>query len=165
MSADLDRLTDQAERLLQADVPWGVLTERPTQRALFRASLQTSIDRDVVLVAEADDGGAPVGYLLAQTGNAAAWMAPMVDATPVAYLSALYVEPSGRAAGVGGALAAAGHRYLDGKRMAVVLLHYALPSPVSAPFWSRMGYRPLWTLWTRRPAVRRLHRVPARTTG
>jgi hypothetical protein len=33
------------------------------------------------------------------------------------------------------------------------LLHYAQVNPVSAPFWSRMGYRPLWTIWEARPAA------------
>ena len=26
-------------------------------------------------------------------------------------------------------------------------------NPLSAPFWSRMGYRPLWTGWEVRPAA------------
>jgi hypothetical protein len=33
------------------------------------------------------------------------------------------------------------------------LLHYAQLNPLSAPFWNRMGYRPLWTGWEVRPAV------------
>ena len=32
------------------------------------------------------------------------------------------------------------------------LPHYAQLNPLSAPFWSRMGYRPLWTGWEVRPA-------------
>jgi hypothetical protein len=28
-----------------------------------------------------------------------------------------------------------------------------LPQGCAAPFWSRMGYRPLWTGWEARPAV------------
>jgi hypothetical protein len=33
------------------------------------------------------------------------------------------------------------------------LLHYEQLNPLSAPFWNRMGYRPLWTGWEVRPAV------------
>jgi hypothetical protein len=33
------------------------------------------------------------------------------------------------------------------------LLHYAQLNPLSAPFWNRMEYRPLWTGWEARPAV------------
>ena len=32
-------------------------------------------------------------------------------------------------------------------------LHYAQLNPLSAPFWNRMGYRPLWTGWEVRPAA------------
>ena len=32
------------------------------------------------------------------------------------------------------------------------LPHYAQLNPLSAPFWSRMGYRPLRTGWEVRPA-------------
>jgi len=32
-------------------------------------------------------------------------------------------------------------------------LHYAQLTPLSAPFWNRMGYRPLWTGWEVRPAA------------
>jgi len=34
-----------------------------------------------------------------------------------------------------------------------VYLHYAQLNPLSAPFWNRMGYRPLWTGWEVRPAA------------
>jgi hypothetical protein len=36
--------------------------------------------------------------------------------------------------------------------VAVTLLHYAVPNPLSVPFWSARGYRPLWTVWEARPA-------------
>jgi len=32
------------------------------------------------------------------------------------------------------------------------LLHHAQLNPLAAPFWNRMGYRPLWTTWEARPA-------------
>ena len=41
----------------------------------------------------------------------------------------------------------------DAQGVAVTLLHYAQVNPVSVPFWSRMGYRPLWTAWDIRPAA------------
>jgi len=28
-----------------------------------------------------------------------------------------------------------------------VPLHYSLLNPLSVPFWSQQGYRPLWTSW------------------
>jgi hypothetical protein len=42
---------------------------------------------------------------------------------------------------------------LDARGVDTVLLHYAQMNPLSAPFWNRMGYRPLWTGWEVRPAA------------
>jgi hypothetical protein len=42
---------------------------------------------------------------------------------------------------------------LDARGMDTTLLHYAQLNPLSAPFWNRMGYRPLWTGWEVRPAA------------
>jgi hypothetical protein len=42
---------------------------------------------------------------------------------------------------------------LDARGVDTTLLHYAQLNPLSAPFWSRMGYRPLWTGWEVRPAA------------
>jgi hypothetical protein len=40
----------------------------------------------------------------------------------------------------------------DAAGVAVMLLHYAQVNPLSAPFWGRQDYRPLWTCWESRPA-------------
>jgi hypothetical protein len=45
------------------------------------------------------------------------------------------------------------HPVLDARGVDTALLHYAQLNPLSAPFWSRMGYRPLWTGWEVRPAA------------
>ena len=38
-------------------------------------------------------------------------------------------------------------------KFVLTLLHYSQMNPLSAPFWHRMGYRPLWTTWEARPAA------------
>ena len=45
---------------------------------------------------------------------------------------------------------AVGRRWQDLDRL---LRYYAQLNPLSAPFWNRMGYRPLWTGWEVRPAA------------
>jgi GNAT superfamily N-acetyltransferase len=65
----------------------------------------------------------------------------------------MFVRPEERGGGVGAALVERAHAALDAHPVAVTLLHYAQVNPVSAPFWSRMGYRPLWTIWEARPAA------------
>ena len=52
-----------------------------------------------------------------------------------------------RSGGIGAALATHVHGHLDAAGVQRTLLHYAAMNPLSAPFWSRCGYRPLWTTW------------------
>jgi GNAT superfamily N-acetyltransferase len=70
-----------------------------------------------------------------------------------AYLQTMFVRPGERGGGVGAALARHAHDMLDARGVQTTLLHYAQMNPLSAPFWSRMGYRPLWTGWEARPAA------------
>ena len=58
----------------------------------------------------------------------------------------------GTLAGIGAALVRYLHAQLDATGVAVTLLHHSQVNPLSAPFWYRMGYRPLWTSWEARPA-------------
>ena len=53
---------------------------------------------------------------------------------------------------MGTALVTGLHRVLDAAGVAVTLLHHGQLNPLSALFWSQMGYRPLWTSWEIRPA-------------
>jgi GNAT superfamily N-acetyltransferase len=64
----------------------------------------------------------------------------------------MFVAPGARAGGVGRALTARFHREAAASGVAVTLLHYEQSNPLSAPFWSQHGYRPLWTPWAARPA-------------
>ena len=69
------------------------------------------------------------------------------------YLQTMFVRPEMRGGGIGAALVSYVHRVLDARGVQTTLLHYAQLNPLSAPFWNRMGYRPLWTGWEVRPAA------------
>ena len=77
----------------------------------------------------------------------------MTRAGVTVYLQTMFVRPGERGTGVGAALVRHLHAVLDARGVDAVLLHYAQLNPLSAPFWNRMGYRPLWTGWEVRPAV------------
>jgi GNAT superfamily N-acetyltransferase len=64
----------------------------------------------------------------------------------------MFVRADRRGGGVGTALVEHAHRVLDARGIPVTVLDYAQVNPLSGPFWSRMGYRPLWTRWEARPA-------------
>lgn len=103
-----------------------------------------------VWLAERD--GASIGMLAAEPPDAAGWIAPLAGRAPVAYLLLLGVSQDERGSGVGTALTAQFHRQTETAGIGVTLLHYAQTNPLSAPFWGRQGYRPLWTVWETRPA-------------
>jgi ribosomal protein S18 acetylase RimI-like enzyme len=89
-----------------------------------------------------------------QLPEQAGWIKPYVTASRVGYLSSLAVAEAARSSGVGTALAGHAHQVFDEAGADVVLLHHALANPRSTPFWYAQGYRPLWTYWQRRPAIR-----------
>ena len=64
----------------------------------------------------------------------------------------MFVAPAERGSGLGTLLADEFHREADAAGVAVTLLHYEQLNPLSMPFWSRQGYRPLWTTWQATPA-------------
>jgi GNAT superfamily N-acetyltransferase len=76
----------------------------------------------------------------------------MVGSAPIAYLMLMFVHPEERASGVGAAMTARLHREVEAAGVAVTLLHYEQTNPLSVPFWSQQGYRPLWTTWAAGPA-------------
>jgi GNAT superfamily N-acetyltransferase len=100
----------------------------------------------------AERDGRPVGMIATHGPARAAWIAPLTRPSPVAYTVLGYVTPEERSSGVGAALAARLHDTVDLAGVAATLLHYEQLNPYAAPFWSRQGYRPLWTTWEARPA-------------
>jgi GNAT superfamily N-acetyltransferase len=150
--ADNETVARLALEIIRWDSRFGTVHERPdTLSALRRevAGLLAGPDPWTWL-AEAD--GRAVGMLSAQRPPAAGWITPMAGRAPAAYLMLMFVEPDARGAGVGAALVERFHRAADEEGMAVTLLHYELLNPLSAPFWNRHGYRPLWTTWQAVPA-------------
>jgi GNAT superfamily N-acetyltransferase len=64
----------------------------------------------------------------------------------------MFISPDDRGSGTGAALITHVHHALDAAGIDLTLLHYAQLNPLSGPFWHRMGYRPLWSVWAALPA-------------
>jgi GNAT superfamily N-acetyltransferase len=141
--------------VIRYDEQFGVGKVRPATETLVREDLVTGLNRQPSWswLAEDERSGEPVGLLVLQPPEQASWIARIAGPAPVAYLATMFVQPAERGAGVGAALVRAAHAAADDGGAAVTLLHYAQVNPVSGPFWSRMGYRPLWTYWEASPAA------------
>jgi GNAT superfamily N-acetyltransferase len=126
--------------------------ERPNTAALMRDACAARLAADEPWVWLAESGGETVGVVSVALGERAAWIAARVAAAPVAYVDGASVAPTHRSGGVGAALISHVHQALDRAGVAVTLLHHDVLNPLSAPFWHRSGYRPLWTRWLISPA-------------
>ena len=150
--ADIDAVVRLGVEVIRFDAHFGGVTERPGTAAAMRREAVGLLAGPEPWTWLAERDGTAVGLLAAQRPEAASWIAPMVRPAPVAYLMLTFVLPGERASGVGGALTARLHREVEAAGVVVTLLHYEQANPLSVPFWSQQGYRPLWTTWAARPA-------------
>jgi len=149
---DADVLARLALELIRFDSRFGAINERPDTLAALRREADGLLAGPQPWAWLAERDGEPVGLLAAQRPEAAHWIAPMVRMAPAAYLMLMFVHPAERGGGTGGRLVSEFHRVADAAGVAVTLLHYEQLNPFSVPFWSRHGYRPLWTTWQATPA-------------
>jgi GNAT superfamily N-acetyltransferase len=150
--ADVDVVARLAIEVIRFDSRFGAVNERPDTLAALRREAAGLLAGPEPWAWLASRYGKPVGLLAAQRPEAAHWVAPMVRRAPAAYLMLMFVDPAERGSGTGGRLVAEFHREADAAGVAVTLLHYEQLNPLSMPFWSRHGYRPLWTTWQATPA-------------
>lgn len=101
----------------------------------------------------AERRGRPVGLVWVSPPDRARWAAPLVRSAPAAHIGYGVVAEEERGRGIGTALVGEAHQALDAYNVQVTLLNYAMMNPLSGPFWSRMGYRPVWTTWEVRPSL------------
>ncbi|MCP3800163.1 GNAT family N-acetyltransferase [Allokutzneria sp. A3M-2-11 16] len=152
VEADIPALTELSVALHSHDARYGLVTERQNAREVLAKEMRESVAEGIVLVAARDDE--VLGFVEAEAGERASWAQAMVLAEPTAYLSKLFVRPSARSGGVAGALVSEMHSRLDAVGAPVTLMEHILTNEFSTPFWYRQGYRPLWTVWQRRPILR-----------
>ncbi|MCR6486674.1 GNAT family N-acetyltransferase [Amycolatopsis sp. OK19-0408] len=131
----------------------GTAVRRPGARALFHAEVVRSLRfSGLVWLAEAD--GVPAGLAACALASPAPGDSIHGRLPPGrwGYVDTLSVAPEARGGGVGRALMAAAHGELLRPGVRGTFLFYHPANPLSPVFWHRQGYRPLWTMWIRRPA-------------
>ena len=151
--ADLDVVTELEMGVIRYDALFGAAILRPATEELVRAETQAALAVRPARAWLAERDGEPVGLVHVQPPEQSRWIAGMTRAGVTVYLQTMFVRPGYRGGGVGEALVRHVHAVLDARGVDTTLLHFAQLNPLSAPFWSRMGYRPLWTGWEVRPAA------------
>ncbi len=150
---DLDVVTEFEMGVIRYDAQFGAAIIRPATEALVRGETQAALAVRPAWAWLAERDGQPVGLVHVQPPQHSGWIAGMTRPGVTVYLQTMLVRPGVRGRGVGAALVRHVHGVLDARGVQTTLLHYALMNPLSAPFWNRMGYRPLWTGWEVRPAA------------
>jgi GNAT superfamily N-acetyltransferase len=151
--ADLNVVTEFEMGVIRYDALFGSAIVRPATEALVRAETQAALATRPAWAWLAERDGRPVGLVHVQPPGPSGWIAGMARGGTTAYLQTMFVRPGERGTGIGAALVRHAHAVLDARGVQTTLLHYAQMNPLSAPFWNRMGYRPLWTGWEVRPAT------------
>jgi GNAT superfamily N-acetyltransferase len=149
---DLDRVTELEMGVVRYDAHFGGSVPRPATEDLIRAETQAALAKRPGWIWLAEQDRQAAGLISVEPPEAAAWIANMTRPGATAYLHTGFVRPGRRGGGVGAALVRHVHGELDARGINTTLLHYSQVNPLSAPFWHRMGYRPLWTTWEARPA-------------
>lgn len=150
---DLPAVTAMEMGVIRYDMQFGTAIVRPATEALVRAEATAALAKSPGWTWLAERRGRAVGLLVIQPPADTGWVAVMTGVTPVAYLQTMFVRPQERGAGIGARMVQRAHGVLDAAGIGVTILHYSQVNPLSGPFWSRMGYRPLWTSWEARPAA------------
>lgn len=149
---DLNVVTELEMGVVRYDGYFGGSIARPATQALVRAETQAALARRPGWAWLAERDGQPVALAVVESPESATWIANMTRPGATVYLQTMFVRPGQRSTGTGAALARWVHHELDSRGIETTLLHYSQVNPLSAPFWHRMGYRPLWTVWEARPA-------------
>jgi ribosomal protein S18 acetylase RimI-like enzyme len=149
---DLNAVFALYMEVIRFDARFLAVVERPTTAAAIRREVVSTLRKARPWTWLAERDGRPVGLVMAEPPGDSSWVAPMTSQGPAAYISCMSVAPGERGQGIGTALVGRLHGELDAIGVRVTLLHHSQLNPLSVPFWSRMGYRPLWTIWDARPA-------------
>ena len=150
---DLHAVTELEMGVIRFDAHFGAAILRPATEALVREATRKALARRQAWVWVAERNGRLVGLVHVLPPDESAWIAGMTRPGTTAYLQSMFAMPDERGGGLGAALVKHAHDELDARGISITLLHYAQLNPLSGPFWSRMGYRPLWTGWEARPAA------------
>lgn len=148
-ASDRDQLLDLAEQMVASDIAARSAWHRPNARGLLEHYVDEILSHDDGWAYVAEDDSGIIGLMSLNPPQASEWAAPSTSLSPVVYLGMAAVAERARRQGVGRRLLAAVHRQAAATRQRAILLDHATLSPLSAPFWHRHGYRPLWTTWLR----------------
>lgn len=150
---DFAAVTEFEMGVIRFDAHFGGSVPRQATAGLLRADVRARLERIPTWTWLAERDRIAVGLVTVQPPRDASWVRPLTCVESVAYLQTGFVTERDRGGGTGSALVRHVHAELDQAGIGLTLLHYAQVNPLSGPFWSRQGYRPLWTIWEARPAA------------
>ncbi|HEV7908982.1 MAG TPA: GNAT family N-acetyltransferase [Pseudonocardiaceae bacterium] len=151
--ADLDAVVDLALAELQYSSLVGATVLRPEAAELKRTTLLERLRISAPMwLAERDGIAVGLAECALTDAEPGTWAGGRLPTGRWGYVNCVSVLPGARGAGIGQQLMAFAHRELHRMGAAGTYLYYNQTNPLSSVFWTRQGYRPLWTVWEVRPA-------------
>ncbi|MBS2538992.1 GNAT family N-acetyltransferase [Catenulispora sp. NF23] len=147
--ADSDAMARLWTEQVRWEVQFGYTSIRPATRERVAEQVAQAVGGQEKQAWVAERDGEAAGLIAVQPPSHAAWAAHTIRVAPAAYLTCGAVTAGERGSGIGSALARQVHAELDAAGVGAILLHYTIANPLSGPFWSRCGYRPVLTAWSR----------------
>ncbi|MEU4228054.1 GNAT family N-acetyltransferase [Nonomuraea sp. NPDC026600] len=144
---DIDIIVSLWLEVVAYDAALGVGSNHPRAPTLLRGAVLALFQRCETWIWLAEVDGNAVGLCIVDLPAFCAGVAPYVRKAQPVYISTLGTQMAHRGTGVGTALIRHVHSALNNAGHRTILLHHALLNPLSAPFWARLDYRPLWTIW------------------
>jgi GNAT superfamily N-acetyltransferase len=148
-AADLDAAAALWMQEDRWDEQFGSMAVRASTQGHIQRELESALDPEGLWCWVAERDGAIVGLVAVQPPQRAAWAVSASSFSSGVYVTCGVVAEGSRGGGIGSALMRDVYASVDTAGIPVSLLHYAALNPLSGPFWSRCGYRPLTTVWAR----------------
>ena len=146
---DIEVIVSLWEEVVAYDATLGVGNHLPHAPVLLRRATLALFQRSEACIWLAEVDGNVVGLCVVDMPAFCVGVAPYVRKAQPAYISTLGIRMDHRGTGVGTALIEHVHSTLNAVGHYSTILHFAVLNPLSAPFWARLEYRPLWTVWHR----------------
>ncbi|MFI7454715.1 GNAT family N-acetyltransferase [Nonomuraea sp. NPDC049714] len=135
------------QEVIAYDSQIGICRDGEQTAAILRQATFELLARREQAIWMAELRGVPVGLCVVDLPAYCDGVAAYVRCDGPAYISAFGIRSDQRGKGIGRRLVAHVHALLAAAGHRTILLHHAVMNPLSAPFWARSKYRPLWAVW------------------
>lgn len=145
---DVRAITELMWEQTRYEAAVGTLRTSPAIEAAIAAGVAGVLNGPGTALVTVRDGKV-VAAVIAESADDSRWVTDRLSVDPVSYLAMASTTASRRGQGAGSTLVTELHARHRSVGVQASVLHYSAYNPLSVPFWSRHGYRPVITSHSR----------------